>query len=72
MLAYYLETARTPPHSQTNWLINDSKEIIKENLYIFFLSLLLIISFSILFYLFFFKTFDWCPEICWVDLAIKQ
>ena len=31
-------TERTPPHPQTDWLINDSSEIIKENSFFFFLS----------------------------------
>ena len=54
-------TERTPPHPQTDWLINDSREIIKENSY-FFLSLIL---FPILFYLLNFQPMSW-DSLTWI------
>ena len=42
-------TERTPPHPQIGWLINDSREIIKENSFFFFFLSPYFISYPILF-----------------------
>ena len=56
-------TERTPPHSQTDWLINDSKEIIKENSYIYSLSSSYPFLSHPIFLNLFFQTFNKRPKI---------
>ena len=65
-------TERTPPYPQTDWLINDSREIIKENSYIFLSLFFLSFHFLSYFIYLFLKLLTDVPRFVKVNLTIKK